>query len=148
MRSTRKMFLRTGTILALFAVAFGALGAHALKTTLSPERLISFETATRYQLMHAIVLLVISALIHQGKKSLLVYSGWVITGGVVLFSGSIYLLVMQDLVGVDFSFAGPLTPIGGVMLMLGWGMIFLSSFQKPEAYHQSSGKRHQEAESE
>jgi len=141
MRSTRKLFLRAGTILAFTAVALGAFGAHALKTTLSPERLLSYETATRYQLMHAIVLILISALIHQGKKRLLVYAGWAITGGVVLFSGSIYLLVLQELLGLDWSFAGPLTPVGGVLLILGWGMMFVSSYQKPEAYHQLGGKR-------
>lgn len=135
----RKMFLRIGSALAFFAVALGALGAHALKEILSPERLLSFETGVRYHLLHALAIVITATLIHFGKKRGLVYAAWLFTAGIVLFSGSIYLLAMQDVWKSNLSYLGPVTPIGGVLFLAGWVMLFISTFQKPTAYH-NAGK--------
>lgn len=134
------MFLRIGSIFALLAVALGAMGAHALKGMLSPERLVSFETAVRYHFLHALAILAVALLIHFGKKRGLVAAGWLFTIGIVLFSGSIYLLALQDILGLDLSFLGPVTPIGGVVFMAGWLFVFISTFQKTVAYHGSGNQ--------
>ncbi len=136
----RKMFLRIGSIFALIGVALGALGAHALKGMLSPERLVSFETAVRYHLLHALAILAVALFIHFGKKRGLVTAGWLFTAGIVLFSGSIYLLALQDVLGLNLAFLGPITPIGGVAFMAGWLFVFISSFQKTVAYHVSGSQ--------
>ncbi len=136
----RKMFLRTGSILAFAAVALGALGAHALKGFLSPEQLQSFETGVRYHLLHSLAILIVSVLIHFGKKKGLIYAGWLFTAGIVLFSGSIYFLSLQDTLSIDLSFLGPVTPIGGVLFMAGWVSLFISTYQSSLAYHHNSGK--------
>lgn len=133
------MFLRIGSAFAFFAVALGALGAHALKEILSPERLLSFETGVRYHLLHALAIVITATLIHFGKKRGLVSAAWLFTAGIVLFSGSIYLLALQDIWNVDLSYLGPVTPIGGVLFLAGWVMLFISTFQKPTAYH-NAGK--------
>lgn len=129
------MFLRIGSILAFLAVALGALGAHALKSILSPERLASFETGVRYHLVHALAVLLVAALIHFGKKRGLVLAGWLFVAGVLLFSGSIYLLTLQDIFSINLSYLGPITPVGGILFMAGWVMVFVATFQKPQAYH-------------
>lgn len=133
------MFLRIGSIFAFLAVALGALGAHSLKGVLSPDRLISFETGVRYHLIHALAIFAVALLIHFGKKKGLVMAAWLFTIGIVLFSGSIYLLALQDITGLDLSFLGPVTPIGGVAFLAGWVFVFVSTFQKTMAYH-GSGK--------
>lgn len=134
----RKTFLRTGSILAFLAVGLGALGSHALKGVLTAERLVSFETGVRYHLLHALAILIVATLLHFGKKQALAVSGWLFTGGIILFSGSIYLLTMQDILGVNLGFLGPVTPIGGILLMAGWVMLGISSFQHAE--HGKHGK--------
>lgn len=128
----RKTFLRAGSILAFLAVGLGALGSHALKGILSPERLVSFETGVRYHLVHALAVLIVATLLHFGKKQALTVSGWLFIGGVVLFSGSIYFLAMQEVFGINLSFLGPITPVGGILLMAGWLMLGVSSFQHAE----------------
>ncbi len=134
----RKMFLRIGSLMAFLAVAFGALGAHALQPLLSPERLASFETGVRYHMIHALAIVVVAAYIHFGKKKGLVQAGWLFTAGIVLFSGSIYLLALQDVLELELSYLGPVTPVGGILFLAGWVMVFVSSFQRPQAYHHSS----------
>jgi uncharacterized membrane protein YgdD (TMEM256/DUF423 family) len=136
----RKIFLRAGSVLALLAVGLGALGAHTLKETLSPERLASFETGVRYHLIHALAILIVGTLLHFGKKRLLVASGWLFFAGVVLFSGSIYMLTMQDVLGVNLSFLGPITPLGGILMMAGWGTLAAASYQHAEHDPIKSGK--------
>lgn len=130
------MFLRIGSILAFLAVALGALGAHALKAMLSPERLASFETGVRYHLAHALAVLLLATLIHFGKKRGLVLACWLFVAGILLFSGSIYLLTLQDILTINLSYLGPITPVGGILFMAGWVMVFVATFQKPQVYHQ------------
>jgi uncharacterized membrane protein YgdD (TMEM256/DUF423 family) len=112
-------------LLGLLAVLFGAFGAHALKKTLSPEQLQSFETGVRYQMYHALVLLVIgydfrfnSALDH--------YIVYCFIIGTVLFSFSIYGLVIGASQGKKLKFLGPITPLGGLFLIVGWALLTYS----------------------
>src|SRR5205807_8916321 len=102
-------------------VAFGAFGAHALKSRLSPDLLGVFETGVRYQMYHAFALLIVAAAIgHIGSARLLVLAGWFFFAGVLLFSGSLYALALS---GVGM--LGIITPIGGLLFIVGWACLGL-----------------------
>jgi uncharacterized membrane protein YgdD (TMEM256/DUF423 family) len=96
------------------AVAAGAFGAHALKTRLSPEDLTIWETAARYQVIHAVALLFVSQMIERGVSGSS-WAGWGFVVGTAIFSGSLYALVLTDQ-----RWLGAITPIGGVALIAGW----------------------------
>jgi len=105
------------------AIIFGAFGAHALKKVLLPEHLISFETAVKYQMYHALFLLFLGLQNQLDEKSKkLIY--YFVVLGVILFSGSIYLLSTGSISGINFKPFGFVTPIGGVFLILSWGVLF------------------------
>lgn len=113
--------LTTTSVLGALAVVLGAFGAHALKNKLSPEALDSFETAVKYQMFHALFLLFINTSTqittsYKSKISLLVITG------IILFSGSIYSI---QLLNVPAKYIWFITPLGGLLLILGW---FLTSF--------------------
>ena len=116
-------FIKIAIFFAATAVALGALGAHALKGILSDSQLHSFETGVRYQLFHSIALLMLAfnteKFNHHLKKSLNL-----MTAGICLFSFSIYLLSIQDAIGISLSFLGPITPIGGLLLITSWILLF------------------------
>tara|TARA_X000000368_G_C22712458_1_gene571663 strand:+ start:152 stop:538 length:387 start_codon:yes stop_codon:yes gene_type:complete len=118
-------FIKIAIFLAITAVALGALGAHALKDILSDSQLHSFETGVRYQLFHAITLLILT-LNHEKFNPHLNKSLKLMTIGICLFSFSIYLLSIQDAIGVSLSFLGPITPIGGLLLICAWLILFFS----------------------
>src|SRR6185436_17411646 len=111
-----RTFLLIGAVLGFFGVAFGAFGAHALKSRLSPEMLAVFETGVRYQMYHAFAVLIVAAAIgHIGNARLLAMAGWFFFAGILLFSGSLYALALTG-VGI----LGAVTPIGGVLFLIGW----------------------------
>ncbi|MCB0650777.1 MAG: DUF423 domain-containing protein [Saprospiraceae bacterium] len=128
----RKTFFKIGVLFALFAVIFGAFGAHALKEHLTPEHLISFETGVRYQFYHAFALMIISLLMYKRKNKFIDYAGWLFTAGTILFSGSIYLLALRPVLNFSGSWLGPVTPLGGSLLIIGWAMLLVSTFQDNE----------------
>ena len=108
----------TGAIFGGLAVILGAFGAHALKALLSPELLSSFETGVRYQMFHALLLLILPSLgynQHQLKRLWLL-----ISTGIVLFSGSIYALSLGSVLEWNVRWLGPVTPLGGTLLIAGW----------------------------
>jgi uncharacterized membrane protein YgdD (TMEM256/DUF423 family) len=116
-----RTFLLIGSILGFLGVAFGAFGAHALRARLSPEMLAVFETGVRYQIYHAFALLIVAAAIgHAGTARLLVLAGWSFFLGVVLFSGSLYVLALTG-----FGMLGAVTPFGGLLFLLGWALLAL-----------------------
>lgn len=120
----------TASIFALLAVVLGAMGAHLLENHLSPESLNSFETAVRYQMYHAIVLLVLGL---TNKINSKLISGLFIAG-ICLFSGSIYLLSTRSLLNIgDISFLGPVTPVGGLLLMSAWVILIIRVAQQKAA---------------
>lgn len=111
------------------AVMLGALGAHALKGLLSPDLLASFETGVRYHLMHSILLLVLAIMVKSEMLNThrLVLASNLLIAGMILFSGSIYLLSTRHLMNADFlKILGPITPIGGILLISSWCIIALS----------------------
>lgn len=116
-----KSIILTASIFGVIAVIMGAMGAHALKALLTENALDSFLTGARYNMFHAITLLALAgngSFIHQKWLNLAVR---LIITGTILFSGSIYLLSTKDITGLNqLSILGPVTPIGGVLLILGW----------------------------
>ncbi|MEQ9188406.1 MAG: DUF423 domain-containing protein [Cryomorphaceae bacterium] len=119
--------LLLGSFFALTAVLLGAFGAHGLKDMLSTEQLLSFETGVRYQMYHALALIVLSM---KGKEVHLIFAHWItacFSVGIVLFSFSIYLLNLQEALGVSLSWLGPVTPMGGLLLIAGWSLLFFNA---------------------
>lgn len=125
-----RKIIATAAFLGLTAIVLGAFGAHALKNYLTPEQLISFETGVKYQMYHALFLLFLglSAVFLTDKTKKLMY--WLVVLGVTFFSGSIYLLTTKNVTGIDFIFLGPITPIGGTLLISAWGILFVKVLNK------------------
>jgi uncharacterized membrane protein YgdD (TMEM256/DUF423 family) len=103
------------SFIALAAVVLGAFGAHALKTRLEPSQLASFETGVRYQMYHAFALLLVALSFDRISSRTLTAAAALFCAGILLFSGSIYLLVT-----VHWHWLGPVTPLGGLCFMAGW----------------------------
>jgi len=118
------------SILGGLAIVFGAFGAHALKKILSNEQLKSFETGVKYQMYHAIVLLVVgfNFNLETASEKYMVYS---FMAGVLLFSFSIYGLVISSAKNKKLTFLGPVTPLGGLFLIIGWGLLFYTILNLP-----------------
>jgi len=108
-------WIQIGCFLALAAVAAGAFGAHALKSHLSAARLETFEIAVRYQMYHAIAT-VLAGILRVDA------AGWCFTVGIAIFSGSLYALCLTEA-----RWLGAITPLGGVLFLVGWLIIVLSS---------------------
>ncbi|HEX9152188.1 MAG TPA: DUF423 domain-containing protein [Flavobacterium sp.] len=124
-----KKIISTGTIFGMIAIILGAFGAHALKKVLSLEQLSTFETGVRYQMYHAIFLLFIGATNHLSQKAKKTIH-FLVLFGVILFSGSIYLLATNGLTPFDFKIIGFVTPIGGLLLILAWGVLLMNIINK------------------
>ena len=110
-------------LMGITAIILGAFGAHALKKQLTVEQLGSFETGVKYQMYHALFLLFLGMntfLNEKVKKTVF----QLVIFGVFFFSGSIYLLTTKQITGVDFKFIGIVTPIGGVLLIMAWSVLF------------------------
>jgi len=117
-----------GSLYGLLAIIFGAFGAHALKKRFSDDQLKSFETGIKYQMYHAIVLLILGFNLNldTSLEKYMIYSFIV---GTFLFSFSIYVLTLGASKGKNLKFLGPITPIGGLFLVLGWGLLLYSIIQ-------------------
>ena len=113
------------SILGALAVVFGAFGAHALKKLLNSEQLKSFETGVKYQMYHAIVLLLIGFNFNLETTSEK-YMVYCFIAGILLFSFSIYGLVISAAKNKKIRFLGPITPLGGLLLVCGWCLLFYS----------------------
>ena len=108
-------FLGIGAVSACIAVAAGAFGAHALRDLVSPDRLAVWETAARYQMYHALGLLVVAYLAAQKSAGPARLTGWLFVAGTLLFSGSLYALTLTGI-----TWLGAVTPLGGVAFLAGW----------------------------
>jgi uncharacterized membrane protein YgdD (TMEM256/DUF423 family) len=115
--------------LGMITVILGALGSHALKEVLSPEQLESFTIGVRYQMTHVLLLMIV-LLASYFDEDVKQTSFWLTIVGILLFSGSIYLLNLQQLLGVKLSFLGPVTPVGGLLLITNWGFLALKAFKR------------------
>lgn len=117
--------LLSGSLFGALAIILGAFGAHALKKILNEEQLKSFETGVKYQMYHAIVLLIIGFSLDSNATN---YTAivWCYIIGILLFSFSIYALVITSAKGKKMKFLGPVTPLGGLTLLVGWILLFVS----------------------
>jgi uncharacterized membrane protein YgdD (TMEM256/DUF423 family) len=116
-----RTFLLIGALAGFVGVALGAFGAHALRTRLSPDMLNVFETGVRYQMYHALAVIATGMIVARMGGWLIVTAGWLFTAGIVLFSGSLYLLAFTGI-----TMLGAITPIGGVAFLLGWACLALA----------------------
>ncbi|REE27390.1 uncharacterized membrane protein YgdD (TMEM256/DUF423 family) [Winogradskyella pacifica] len=121
---TQHIIIATGALFGMLAVIFGAFGAHALKKILSTDQLHSFEVGVKYQMYHAIVLLALGL----SNTDVTSATYWCFTIGIILFSFSIYGLILSDAKGKKLRFLGPVTPIGGLLLVVGWLLVLINAF--------------------
>ncbi|MDB4250943.1 DUF423 domain-containing protein [Flavobacteriales bacterium] len=122
---TTENSIKIAILFCLSAVILGAFGAHALKEVLSESQLSSFQTGVRYQFFHGLAILILSFNMNYFTKRLSSIIK-IMSAGIILFSFSIYLLNIQDLVGFSMSYLGPITPIGGLLLITSWIGLFFS----------------------
>ena len=115
----------SGALLGFFGVLFGAFGAHYLKNKMTVSQATSFETGVRYQLLHAIVLIVLG-FNFSFNTALETYMARAFILGTLLFSFSIYGLVLSEVYGRKWRFLGPVTPLGGLLLLIGWALMAYS----------------------
>ena len=120
----KQLVLLIATFYGTLSVVFGAFGAHILKSKISVEKLTSFETGVRYQMYHALLLLFIGY-IFQFTTGLEKSIAYLLIVGTFLFSFSIYALSLQEILQTNMKFLGPVTPIGGLLLILGWIFLFV-----------------------
>jgi uncharacterized membrane protein YgdD (TMEM256/DUF423 family) len=135
----KKRFLILGGFSGAKAVALGALGAHYLKSQLSTglvteSNLQTFETAVKYQMYHSILLVILALFTEKHNDRLFVKSGHCFLTGIILFSGSLYLLSLANLLGITYiKWLGPITPIGGLFLITGWVLLAVAGLRKKKA---------------
>ncbi len=123
--SLAQLAVLTGAGYGFLGVVFGAFGAHVLKTRLTPELLGAWKTAVEYQLWHALALVLVGVLATQKPSTAITNSAICFALGVLLFSGSLYLLALS---GVRW--LGAITPIGGVLLLAGWALLFWAALKR------------------
>jgi uncharacterized membrane protein YgdD (TMEM256/DUF423 family) len=121
---TDRLFFALGAVLAGLSVAFGAFGAHGLRNSLSLEDLDIFETGARYQMYHALALLAVAWAYARWEAPLIQVAGWLFVAGLVIFSGSLYALVLTGQ-----RWLGAVTPIGGLALLAGWVLLAWAAFR-------------------
>ena len=125
MTALARAMATSGAALALLGVALGAFGAHALRASLSPGDIEIFETAVRYQMYHAVALFGVAWLATRLAGPLMDWAGWLLVAGTVVFSGSLYLLVLTGT-----RWLGAITPVGGLMLVAGWLLIVVAILRR------------------
>ncbi len=115
----KNIVLLVGSLYGLFAVILGALGSHAFRKILSVDKLASFEIGVKYQMYHALLLLILG-FVGSYQSPYIKYASIGIMVGTFLFSASIYLLSFSQYWNINLKFIGPITPIGGLLMILGW----------------------------
>jgi uncharacterized membrane protein YgdD (TMEM256/DUF423 family) len=131
----QSIFLFFGALFALIGVGMGAFGAHGLKNLISPEMLAVYQTGVSYQMWHALGLIGIALVRrHEPESRLLNWAGWLMLIGIVLFSGSLYLLAVMDVKQL-----GMVTPFGGVSFLVAWLLLTVYAARTPRStrYSQS-----------
>ena len=118
-----KTFMFVAAVMGAIGVGLGAFGAHGLRGRLSPEMLAVFETGVRYQMYHALALMVTAALLPRLDGRAILIAGWSFFAGIVLFSGSLYALALSGVTTL-----GAVTPLGGVAFLVGWISLAVAAF--------------------
>lgn len=121
-----RAFLIVGSLSAFLAVGMGAFGAHALEGRLGPSDLDTYEIAVRYQMYHALALLFLGLALGRWPGPLGVWGGWGFVTGSLVFSGSLYVLVLTGA-----RWLGAVTPIGGLALLVGWVLAAIHFIRAP-----------------
>ncbi len=117
-----RIFVFLGSINAFLAVALGAFGAHGLRARLTPDMLQIYETGIKYHMMHALGLILLGLIAHWIERSWMInWSGWFLFAGIVIFSGSLYVLSISGL-----RWLGAITPIGGLCFLAGWLLLAIA----------------------
>ena len=125
-----KTFLVLGTLLAGLAVILGAFGAHGLKQLVAQETVASYQTGVQYQMYHAFALILVGILYNRLPDNLINYAGYLFLAGIVLFSGSLYLIASLKAMNKAISPGiGIITPVGGLLFVAGW-LLFLIGIVK------------------
>ena len=123
-------FIQIAAISGALCVIIGAFGAHALKPHLDAYQLTIYEKGVQYQFYHTLALLAMGLLEKQGGPAKgLTLAGWFFLFGIICFSGSLYLLACRDLLPFPVGWAGPVTPLGGVGFIAGWGLLCFGKSQ-------------------
>lgn len=125
MKKSAMLLMVIGAACAFLSVAAGAFGAHALKTVLDPGRLAVYETAAKYQMYHALALVVLGWQMQETPDAGLRLAGWLFSLGIVLFSGSLYVVAM-----LDIHSAGAITPLGGLAFLGGWATLVWTGWRR------------------
>ncbi|MFT6284619.1 MAG: uncharacterized membrane protein YgdD (TMEM256/DUF423 family) [Arenicella sp.] len=119
-----KIVLSCAAFSAMMSVMLGAFAAHGLKSKLSENLLNTFQTGVQYQMYHSLALILLVILYRQIPQSLLLYSAGFMLAGIILFSGSLYMLALTQM-----KWFGPITPIGGVCFIVGWALLIASALK-------------------
>ena len=122
------VFIVLGSLFAFLSVAAGAFGAHALKSILDPSMLIVYETAAKYQMYHALASFVVAWQMTRLPTSRVSLAGWLFCLGIILFSGSLYIVAGTGLKGF-----GAVTPLGGVAFLTGWAILGWTAWRQKAA---------------
>ncbi len=126
-----KLFLIIGTILSALAVALGAFGAHGLKKLVDADTVATYQTGVQYQMYHALALLAVGMLSFRFQNAWINYAGFSFVGGIVLFSGSLYLISSFKAMNKTVpGFVYPITPLGGLLFILGWIFLLFALLKK------------------
>ncbi len=125
-----KGFIKTAALIGALSVALGAFAAHSLKESISDYAVSIFETGVRYQFYHVFALMVSGILYKDFKNKFIRWSGILFIAGIILFSGSLYLLTyIKAAVKPGYDWVGAITPLGGLCFILGWVFLFIGSFR-------------------
>lgn len=119
-----KILLSLAACSAMISVVLGAFAAHGLKSRLSENLLATFQTGVQYQMYHSLALILLVVLYRQMPQSLLIYSAAFMFTGIILFSGSLYMLALTQI-----KWFGPITPIGGACFIVGWALIIAAALK-------------------
>ena len=116
----------TGAALCGLGVLLGAFGAHGLRERLTPEMLAVFETGVRYHLVHGLAVMAVALAAARWPSALITSAGWLFVAGIVIFSGSLYVL---SITGIRW--LGAITPVGGLCFTVGWLVLALGAMRAP-----------------
>jgi uncharacterized membrane protein YgdD (TMEM256/DUF423 family) len=121
---SERIALALAAVNGFIAVAAGAFGAHGLRSRTTPELLAAFETGARYHMFHALALFGVAWMLARGMERAAL-GGWLLLAGIALFSGSLYVMALTGVRAL-----GAITPIGGVLLLGGWGILVWAALSK------------------
>lgn len=129
---SEKRKIQLGLAILFLAIALGAFGAHGIKNLVGPDQVASYNTGVRYQFYHGFAILITVWLAEKWiSTKVATRAVWCFLIGIILFSGSIYLLSLREVFGIEhWKFLGPLTPIGGVLFLAAWAILFIGISSK------------------